>query len=166
VESIASNSEGISGRERPMKVNHPRKGYAFNRTRQAFLATELSVADSHWTRVRGLMGTPVKDFDLGHGLWIVPSQGVHTLGLRYPIDLVYLSEDRTVLHVEENVKPWRIAPMLMDAATVLELPCHTVWNTATAVGDRIELGFVDQKKPAASDPDVEFRPGRGRKLAS
>ena len=104
-----------------------------------------------------------KDFGLGHGLWIVPSHGVHSLGMRYPIDLVYLSEDKTVLHIEENVKPWRVAPLRMDAATVLELPCHTIWNTDTAVGDQIEIGFAAEKKPAGSVPP-EFRPDGERNL--
>lgn len=146
-----------------MPASNPRKGYAFNRTRQAFLATELSVANTHWQRLLGLLGTQAKDFGLGHGLWIVPSHGVHSLGMRYPIDLVYLSEDKTVLHIEENVKPWRVAPLRMDAATVLELPCHTIWNTDTAVGDQIEIGFAAEKKPAASVPP-EFRPDGERNL--
>jgi len=119
----------------------PRKGYAFNRTRQAFLATELTVADSHWARLRGLMGTLPNTFRFGHGLWIVPSHGVHTLAMRYPIDVIFLNVERAVIHVEENLKPWRFTPVRMEAATVLELPCHTVWNTGTTIGDQIEIAF-------------------------
>ena len=128
-----------------MSGNNSRKGYAFNRTRQAFLATELSVADTHWSRLRGLMGSNPTAFRFGHGLWIVPSHGVPTLAMRYPIDVIYLNQDKTVVHVEENLKPWRIAPVKMDAVTVLELPCHTVWNTGTLVGDQIEIAFGVQK---------------------
>src|SRR5436305_346141 len=120
---------------------NPRTGYAFNRTRQAFLATELTVADTHWSRLRGLMGTTPDRFRFGHGLWIVPSHGVHTLAMRYPIDVIYLNPEKTVVHLEENIKPWRIAPVRMEAATVLELPCHTIWNTGTAMGDQIEITF-------------------------
>jgi uncharacterized protein len=122
-------------------AENPRTGYAFNRTRQAFLATELTVADTHWSRLRGLMGTTPDSFRFGHGLWIVPSHGVHTLAMRYPIDVIYLNPDKTVVHLEENIKPWRIAPVRMEAATVLELPCHTIWNTGTALGDQIEITF-------------------------
>ena len=123
-----------------------RKGYAFNRTRQAFLATELSVANTHWSRLVGLMGTHANSFRFGHGLWIVPSHGVHTIAMRYPIDVIYLNNEKAVVHLEENVKPWRIAPVRMEAATVLELPCHTVWNTGTTVGDVIEIAFGVSKK--------------------
>jgi uncharacterized membrane protein (UPF0127 family) len=128
----------------------PRKGYAFNRTRQAFLATELLIADSHWSRLRGLMATNPSTFRFGQGLWIVPSHGVHTLAMRYPIDVIYLNDAKTVIHLEENVKPWRFAPVRMEAATVIELPCHTVWNTGTTLGDQIEIAFnVNHKRTEA-----------------
>jgi uncharacterized protein len=118
-----------------------RSGYAFNRTRQAFLATELSVADTHLSRLRGLMGLHPAHFRFGQGLWIVPSHGVHTLAMRFAIDVLYLNQDKAVIHVQENIKPWRIAPVRMEAATVLELPCHTIWNTGTSLGDVIEITF-------------------------
>ncbi len=124
-------------------AGHSDKMYAFNRTRQAFLAHELAVADTHWTRLRGLMGTDPGAFSFGKGLWIVPCHGVHTLAMRYPIDVVYLDDKRSVVHLAENVKPWRLAPMKMDAITVLELPPHTIWNTGTSVGDEIEIKHME-----------------------
>lgn len=130
----------------------PLKGYAFNRTRQSFLATELAVANTHWTRLRGLMGMVPAQFRLGRGLWIVPCHGIHTIAMRFPIDVVYLSSDKVVIHVEENVKPWRITPVVMEAATVIEVPSHTIWNTGTALGDQIEITFGNhhQKKGEAA----------------
>jgi len=115
------------------------RAYAFNQTRQAFLASELEVADTHWSRLKGLMGRSASAFPAGRGLWIVPCHGIHTLGMAYAIDVVYLDSNLVVVHVEENVKPWRIAPLRMDAATVIEVPCHTVWNTGTRVGDQVEV---------------------------
>jgi len=125
-----------------------RKAYAFNKTREAFLATELSVANTHWTRFRGLMGTRAQDFQFGRGLWIVPCHGVHTLAMRYPIDVVFLSGEKTVVYVAEHVEPWRFTPVKLAAATVLELPCHTVWNTGTLVGDQIEISISTAKEQA------------------
>jgi uncharacterized membrane protein (UPF0127 family) len=112
---------------------------AFNRTRQAFLATALAVADTHWTRLRGLLGLRRDDFRNGSGLWIVPCHGVHTLGMGFAIDVVYLDGSLTVVHVQHDLKPWRFAPVRMQAATVLELPCRTAAETRTEVGDRIEI---------------------------
>jgi uncharacterized protein len=117
------------------------QGYAFNQTRQACLATRLSVADTHWSRLRGLMGTSAGNFSAGSGLWIVPSHGVHTFAMRFPIDVIYLDEDRVVVHVEHALKPWRVAPVRWRAASVLELPGATLRPTGTGVGDKIEIGL-------------------------
>jgi len=112
---------------------------AFNQTRQLYLATHLAVAQTHWSRLRGLLGTSKDDFGNGRGLWIRPCRGVHTLAMRFPIDVVYLDRAGTVVHVEHNLQPWRFSPVRMQAASVLELPSHTVASTATALGDRIEI---------------------------
>ena len=115
------------------------RGQAVNRTRQMPLATALAVADTHWTRLRGLLGITAGDFRNGSGLWIVPCRGVHTLGMGFPIDVLYLDASRTVIHIERELRPWRLAPVTSEAASVLELPCHTAVDTGTAVGDRIDI---------------------------
>jgi len=112
---------------------------AFNQTRQLYLATELAVAETHWSRLRGLLGTTEGDFRNGTGLWIRPCRGVHTLAMRFPIDVVYLDCAGKVVHVEHNLQPWRFSPIRMQAASVLELPSHTVARTGTALGDSIEI---------------------------
>ncbi len=123
-------------------------GYAFNRTRHAYLAAQVCIAATHWSRFRGLMGRDAESFPAGQGLWIVPSHGVHTFAMRFPIDVVYLDGDKIVVHLEENLKPWRVAPVRMRAASVLELPRQTLHSTGTAVGDEIEIGLG--KGPEAS----------------
>jgi uncharacterized membrane protein (UPF0127 family) len=114
-------------------------GYAFNRTRQAYLATQLSLAATHWSRLRGLMCTEPDSFHAGRGLWIVPSRGVHTFAMRFPIDVLYLDEEKTVVHLEQDLKPWRVAPVRMQAASVIELPRNILHSTGTSVGDEIEI---------------------------
>ena len=114
-------------------------GYAFNRTRQAYLATRLSVAETHWSRLRGLMGRTVENFPAGSALWIVPSHGVHTFAMRFPIDVVYLDIHKSVVHVEENLKPWRVAPVSLQTASVLEFPGSTLKPSGTMIGDQIEI---------------------------
>lgn len=116
-------------------------GQAFNRTRQSYLATALAVADTHWTRLRGLIGLEANDFRNGSGLWIVPCHGVHTLGMGFPIDVVYLDRAMNVIDIQADVKPWRFAPVRRQAASVLELPTQKVAETGTAVGDRIEISL-------------------------
>ena len=116
-------------------------GYAFNRTRNAYLATHLSVAGTHWSRLRGLMGMDAASFTAGDGLWIIPSRGVHTLAMRFPIDVLYLDTNKLVVHVEQNLKPWRVARVSMRAASVLELPGNTLRSSGTAIGDEIEIAM-------------------------
>ncbi len=115
------------------------RGNALNRTRDKCLATSLAMADTHWTRLRGLLGLTSNDFRNGPGLWIVPCHGVHTLGMGFAIDVVYLDSLMNVIHVQSELRPWRFAPVRANAASVLELPCHTVRETGTMVGDRIEI---------------------------
>jgi uncharacterized protein len=115
------------------------KGYAFNQTRGAYLATRLRVADNYWTRLRGLMMATAVAFPRGQGLWIRPSHGVHTFAMRFPIDVIYLDRESTVIHVERGLKPWRVAAVRRRAASVLELPGDTLSSTGTAIGDRIEI---------------------------
>lgn len=114
---------------------------AFNQTRQTYLATELALANTHWSRLRGLLGTSQSDFRNGRGLWIVPCRGVHTLAMRFAIDVVYLDRDQSVVHIEQKLRPWRFAPVRLQAASVLELPCKTIAETGTAVGDKIEISL-------------------------
>ena len=116
-------------------------GYAFNRTRQAYLATRVTLAATHWSRFRGLMYTKPANFQSGDGLWIVPCRGVHTFAMRFPIDVLYLDARKCVVHMEENLRPWRLAKVSLRTVSVLELPAGTLRSSQTAVGDEIDLAI-------------------------
>jgi uncharacterized membrane protein (UPF0127 family) len=128
------------------------QGQAFNRTRQRPLATELAVADTHWTRLRGLLGLNADEFLPGSGLWILPCHGVHSLGMRFEIDVVYLDSNRTVVYVQSGLKPWRVAPVRGKATSVLELPCGMAVETGTEVGDKIEINIGKEFVQSRSMP--------------
>lgn len=113
--------------------------YIYNKTRQTFVATEVTVADSYVRRLVGLLGKTKRWAQNGKALWIVPSQGVHTIGMLFPIDLIYLSKERQVIHVEEFVRPFRISKVSLKTRSVIELPPHTIYRTGTQVGDQIEI---------------------------
>jgi len=120
------------------------KGYAFNRTRTTYLATNLLIASTHWSRFRGLMATDSSRFPRGNGLWINPSHGIHTFAMRFPIDAVYLDRDRIIIHIEEGLKPWRLAAVRIQAASVLELPTGTIRESKTALGDQVDISFEER----------------------
>jgi uncharacterized protein len=125
----------------PLRFSRAR---AFNQTRNIHLATDVAIADTHFSRLRGLIGVSPDDFRNGAGLWIRPCHGVHTLAMRFPIDVLYLDRAGKVVHVEHNLQPWRFSPVRMQAASVLELPSQTVARTETALGDRIEIKMKEQ----------------------
>jgi uncharacterized protein len=116
--------------------------YVYNKTRETFVATETILADSYLRRLIGLLGKTNRWAEVGRGLWIVPSSGVHTIGMLFPIDLIFLSKEKEVVHVEEYVRPFRISKVSLKAQSVLELPAHTIYRSGTRVGDRFEIATV------------------------
>jgi uncharacterized membrane protein (UPF0127 family) len=110
---------------------------AVNCDRRTELALRIQKADSFWTRLKGLQGRA--GLESGEGLWIVPCRGVHTHGMAFSIDVLFLDRESNVVGVEENLSPGRFAPIRWKAKTVLELPAGTVRRTGTRLGDRIEI---------------------------
>jgi uncharacterized protein len=118
---------------------HSNSLYVYNKTRETFVATEALLADSYLTRLVGLLGKTRRWAQLGRGLWIVPSRGVHTIGMLFPIDLIFIGKDREVVYVEEYVRPFRISKVSLKATSVLELPPHTIYRSGTKIGDQLEI---------------------------
>ena len=112
---------------------------AVNRTRGICLAENVRVARTHWTRLRGLIGTDKSQFQPGQALWIVPCSGVHTLAMHFPLDVIYLDQSGCAVDVRAGVKPWRFAPVRLRAASVLELPSGVIQRSGTVIGDHIEI---------------------------
>lgn len=123
--------------------------YVYNKTRETFVATEAIVADSYLRRLVGLLGKTERWARLGTGLWIVPSRGVHTIGMLFPIDLIFLNKRKEVVHLEEHVRPFRISKVSLKASSVLELPAHTIYRSGTRVGDRFEISALNASRPEA-----------------
>ncbi len=123
-----------------MGNNNRKRVYVYNKTRETFLATNASLADTYVSRLVGLLGRTRRWARPGQGLWIVPSYGVHTIGMLFSIDLVFLDRSNHVVHVEEHVRPFRISKVILKADSVLELPPHTIFRTRTRIGDILEIG--------------------------
>jgi uncharacterized protein len=113
--------------------------YVYNKTRETFVATETTLADDYFRRLIGLLGKTKRWAKLGRGLWIIPSRGVHTIGMLFPIDIIFLNKNREVVHVEEHLRPFRISRVSLKASSVLELPAHTIYLSGTKVGDQLEI---------------------------
>ena len=114
----------------------------YNQTRECFLSLSVTPADTTFSRLKGLIGKLKLRVD--EGLWIVPSCGVHTLGVLFPLDLIYLNESHQVIHLIEHFPRFRIAPLRTQASSVLELPTHTIYSSQTQPGDQLLICAVEE----------------------
>ena len=77
----------------------------------------------------------------GEGLWIVPCEAVHSFGMKFAIDVVYLDRKKKVRKTRPNMVPRRISGCLL-ADSVLELPVGAIEASRTQPGD--QLAFEEQ----------------------
>jgi uncharacterized membrane protein (UPF0127 family) len=111
----------------------------FNRTKNTILASTTELAKTPWTRMKGLIGRAAEEFPLGKALWISPSQGIHTMGMSFPIDVIYLDRAERVIYACHRLSPYRIAAFNWRARSVIELPAGTLEQSDTSVGDEVKL---------------------------
>jgi hypothetical protein len=107
-----------------------------NLTRNVVLADAAEVADSSAKRRTGLLKH--SSLEPGDGLWIVPCEAVHSFGMKFTIDVLYLDRKRKVKKVRPEMAPRRMSACL-TAHSVLELPAGTIARTATQAGDQLEI---------------------------
>jgi uncharacterized protein len=100
------------------------------------VSTRCIVADSAWTRTKGLLGRSSLDDD--EGILLRPGGSIHMFFMRFPIDAVFLDRDLRVLRVAAGLKPWRMASK-RGAKAVLELPAGRCAQTGVAEGDRLSV---------------------------
>lgn len=108
-----------------------------NTTRNSCLGEQVSVADSSLQRLVGLLGK--RSLEPGRGLFIVPSQAIHTVGMAFPIDVIFVDKKYSVVGVREAVRPFRITRVFWKALGVLELPVGTIRDSRTEVGDQLKV---------------------------
>jgi uncharacterized membrane protein (UPF0127 family) len=131
-----------------------RKTYCvYNQTRETFLSLSVTAADTIFTRLRGFIGRLKLGSD--EGIWLVPSRGVHTVGVLVPLDLIYLDENYRVIHLIEHFPIFRIAPFRIQAESVLELPTHTIYSSQTQPGDQLVICVADEMDQWLTRPTME-----------
>ena len=111
---------------------------AFNITKQSFISLGVWIADTPLARFRGLARRARLRSD--EALWVVPSRGLHAVGLFSWIDVLYLDANGRVLDTVENLRPWRVPRILRDCASILELPARRILDSGTQVGDQTLIG--------------------------
>jgi uncharacterized membrane protein (UPF0127 family) len=107
-----------------------------NISRKVTLVEELEVAKTYLARLRGLLGREA--FSQGSGLLIQPCNWVHTLGMKFPIDVIFLDQENKVV-ATESLKPNRFGKP-QRSCSALELPWGTIRESCTKVRDKLEIG--------------------------
>jgi uncharacterized membrane protein (UPF0127 family) len=115
------------------------------------LADKVGVAATRAERRTGLLKHD--RLEPGEGLWIVPSRGVHTFGMKFAIDVVALDERGVVIDCVANMKPWRIRLPRRGTAGVLELPAGRVAASGTQIGHRILFEMTAAAADYTDHPD-------------
>jgi hypothetical protein len=100
----------------------------------ATIAAQTEIATSMWSRFWGLMFRKRLDDDAA--LLIDPCSSVHTMFMRFPIDVVFLDEDNRVVKVSAGLRPWRIG-LAKGARRVLEMPAGAASSAGLQVDDMI-----------------------------
>ena len=124
----------------------------------------VTLADTHFARLKGLVGKLRLKGD--EGIWVVPSQGVHTIGVLFSIDLLYLDSHDRVIGIEESFGTFRIGPVRTNCASVLELPPRTIYCSQTQVGDQLLICRPEvmetflRDNPSTARRELATEPGR------
>ena len=130
----ARNEAQQKGCELPMPAQQ-REVYVYNQTKETFLAFRVKVADSGLSRLVGLLGK--RNLEPQRGVWIVPCNCIHTIGMLFRIDVVLVDEDFKVVGLHELVGPFSFTRPNLRAESVFELPAHTIVRSRTEIGDQL-----------------------------
>jgi hypothetical protein len=107
-----------------------------NQNRGTVLAEAADVADTSAKRRTGLLKHT--KLEPGAGLWIAPCEAVHSFGMKFAIDVVYLDRKKRVRKIRKEMVPRRLSACL-TAHSVLELPVGVIEASRTEPGDQLEF---------------------------
>ncbi len=112
-----------------------------NLSKKTWLATKVRKADNFLTRLVGLLKR--KHLGPEEALWLMPSKGIHTIGMKFPIDVVFLTRDNHVVGLMSGLPPYRISAIHLRGYSVLELPNGTIKKSRTELGDQFEISLAE-----------------------
>ena len=121
-----------------------------NLTRHTEVAHRVRIAESFWSRLKGLIGS--LRLSAGEGLLLPNCMGIHMFGMNYPIDAIYLDRNHQVLLALESLRPNTFGPTRFNSCAVLELPVGTIHKSKTQIGDALSMEGLtepDQSSKAA-----------------
>ena len=118
-----------------------------NQRTGAVIASTLEMAADGPARRKGLLGRDV--FHEGQALIIAPCSGVHTVGMRFEIDVVFVTRAGIVTKVQRRVTPWRIC-LSFRAFAAIELPAGTIAGAELLPRDTLAIAPARTSRLAES----------------
>jgi len=124
------------------------------------LATTIEPAFDSSRRNRGLLGRDrLPD---GTALILAPCNAVHTIGMRFPIDVVFADREGRVMKVSRSVRPWRVSAAWRGFATI-ELAAGAIDAAGLERGDILTVEPAEDQEPppgtespgATTDPPAQ-----------
>ncbi len=114
----------------------------WNPVRNTVVVEHARVARGRWERLVGLLGR--KSLADGEGLLLQGTRNVHTIGMRFAIDVMYLDPANRVLYTVNALPPNRIALWRWGVHSALELSAGAINRSRTRVGDFVSLVQLDE----------------------
>lgn len=106
-----------------------------NKTRDTIIGSKIYRADSFISKLVGLLGK--KNLDEGEGLLIGGCSSVHMMGMKIPLDLIFLNKENKVLKIVEAAQPNKLSFSCKGAKKVVELWVGS--SSHVSVGDSLTL---------------------------
>ena len=108
-----------------------------NASTNRIIATRIVRLSGFFRRALGLLGRG--SLEPNEGAWIAPCNAIHTIGMRVPIDVIFLDARGCVVQLESCVLPNRPALLCRRAKAVVELGSGALHRSDLAVGDYLEM---------------------------
>jgi uncharacterized membrane protein (UPF0127 family) len=106
-----------------------------NKTKNTVIAQETEVADTAFSRLKGLLGRD--NLPAGCGLVITQCRSIHMFFMRFGIDVIFVDRKNRVVGTVKRIKPFALSPYFWRATKAIELPEGVIDGTRTAVGDEV-----------------------------
>lgn len=108
-----------------------------NLSKDIIVLDDIEIADKFISRLKGLLGKD--NLREGQGLKIEPCSSIHTMGMKFPIDVVFVNKDHKIVHIIKDMKPYRLSPIIPKSFYVIETFGGTISNENLEIGDLIGL---------------------------
>ena len=108
-----------------------------NITKDVSLTYQVTRAANFLARFTGLLGTEKPDLE--KAFYIFPCKGLHTFGMKYLVDVVFLDRQGKVIKIFPNLPPNKMTKIIPNAHSALEFPSNTIKENQIEMGDQLEV---------------------------